>query len=166
MNLAPALRQAVSRVDPLLPLYDVQTMSEVLSQSMEGRKFNTLLLALLGLTGLVLASIGIYGVIAFLVSQRTHEIAVRMALGATAGNVTRLVVGKAAILALLGLALGGTAAFWSTRVLNTMLFEVRLTDPVAYVGSAAVLIGVALLAALLPALRAARVEPLRSLSFT
>src|SRR5688572_7767920 len=122
--VAPAMRRAVSAIDPLLPTYDVQTMDDVLSQSTSTRRFNTMLLSLLGLTGLVLATIGIYGVIAYFVSQRTHEIGVRVALGATTQSVVRLVVRQALSLALLGIAVGGVASFWATRVLGTMLFQV------------------------------------------
>jgi putative ABC transport system permease protein len=162
-TIAPALRTAVSSVDPLVPLFDLQTMDEVLSQSTAQRRFNTMLLALLGLTGLILAAIGIYGVIAFFVSQRTHEIGVRVALGATTSNVIRMVVGQAVALAMVGVIVGGLAAFWATRVLGTMLFEVNARDPVTYAASAAMLLVVAFMASLLPARRAARVDPIRAL---
>ncbi|MGH7712835.1 MAG: FtsX-like permease family protein, partial [Gemmatimonadaceae bacterium] len=118
--IAPALRKAVSSVDPLLPLYDVQTMSDVVSQSTANRRFNTQLLTFLGLTGLILAAIGIYGVIAFFVSQRTHEIGVRVALGASRPRVIRMVVRQAATLALVGIAVGAVGAWWATRVFGTM----------------------------------------------
>ncbi len=162
--IAPALRKAVNSVDPLLPLYDVQTMDDVVAQSTATRRFNTMLLSFLGLTGLVLAAIGIYGVIAFFVSQRTHEIGVRVALGASRPRVIRMVVRQAVTLALVGITVGGVAAFWATRVLGTMLFEVGARDPVAYVAAAMVLLLVALGASWLPARRAARVEPVKALA--
>jgi predicted permease len=162
-NIASGVRQAVDRVDPLLPLFDVQSMRDVLSQATQTRRFNTLLLTLLGLTGLSLAAIGIYGVLAFFVSQRTHEISVRMALGATAGSIIRMVIRQAVTLAGLGVVLGGLLAFWATRTLTTMLFDLEATDPLASAGAAVVLFVVAMMAAFLPARRAARTQPLQSL---
>jgi putative ABC transport system permease protein len=162
--VAPAMRRAVSAVDPLLPTYDVQTMDDVLAQSTSTRRFNTMLLSLLGLTGLVLATIGIYGVIAYFVSQRTHEIGVRVALGATTQSVVRMVVLQALSLAVLGIAVGGVASFWATRVLGTMLFQVSARDPVAFAVAAAALFLVAIGASWLPARRAARVDPVRALA--
>ena len=164
VSVAPALRRAVAAVDRLLPVYDVQTMDDVLSQSTSTRRFNTMLLSLLGLTGLILAAIGIYGVIAYFVSQRTHEIGVRVALGATTLNVVRLVVGQALSLAVLGIAMGSVAAFWATRALGGMLFQVSARDPVAYGVAAAVLFAVAIGASWLPARRAAHVDPVRALA--
>jgi len=163
-TIVPALRKAVNSVDPSLPLYDVQGMEEVISQSTATRRFNTMLLSLLGLTGLILAAIGIYGVIAFFVSQRTHEIGVRVALGASTQSVVRMVVRQALVLAAVGVILGGIAAFWATRVLGNMLFEVGARDPIAYATAAALLLLVALGASWLPARRAARVEPIRALA--
>jgi predicted permease len=165
-NIAPAMRKAINAFDPTLPLYDLQTMDAVLSQSSATRRFNTLLLSLLGVTGLILAAIGIYGVIAFFVTQRTHEIGVRVALGASSHSVVRMVVRQAVALALFGIALGGLAAFWATRVLGTMLFQVNSRDPIAYAVAAAVLLLVALAASWLPARRAARVDPIKALAAT
>jgi putative ABC transport system permease protein len=162
--IAPALRKAVAAVDPLLPLFDLQTMDEVLAQSTAQRAFNTMLLALLGLTGLILAAIGIYGVIAFFVSQRTHEIGVRVALGASTGSIIGMVVRQALVLSSVGIVAGAVAAVWATRVLGTMLFQVGARDPVAYVVSASALLVVALGASWLPARRAARVDPVTALA--
>jgi putative ABC transport system permease protein len=162
--IAGAMRTVVKTLDPTLPLFDVQTMEDVLGQSMATRRFNTLLLSFLGLTGLILAAVGIYGVIAFFVSQRTHEIGVRVALGATAREVVRIVVTQALVLALTGVVVGGAAAYWTTRVLRTMLFEVDARDPIAYAAAAAALVLVALVAATLPARRAARVDPVKALA--
>jgi putative ABC transport system permease protein len=162
--VAPAMGAAIRRLDPMLPTYDVQTMGDVLSQANATRRFNTILLSLLGLTGLVLAAIGIYGVIAFFVSQRTHEIGVRVALGATTASVVAIVVRQAFTLAVIGIVVGGVLAAWSTRALDSMLFQVDSKDPVAFVAGSAVLLLVALGAAILPARRAARVDPVRALS--
>jgi predicted permease len=164
LNVVGSLRGAVNRVDRQLALYDVQPMTEVLAQANATRRFNTILLSLLGATGLVLAAIGIYGVIAFFVTQRTHEIGVRVALGATTASVVRLVVRQAVTLALFGIALGAVSAFWATRVLGSMLFAVSARDPVAYGVAGAALLLVAIGAAWFPARRATRVDPVRALA--
>jgi putative ABC transport system permease protein len=162
--IAAAMRNVVKTFDPTLPLFDLQTMDDVLTESTATRRFNTLLLSFLGLTGLVLAAVGIYGVIAFFVTQRTHEIGVRVALGATARDVVRMVVRQAAALAVTGVVLGAAAAYWATQVLRTMLFGVDARDPIAYAAAAAALVLVAIVAAMLPARRAARVDPVRALA--
>jgi len=162
--IAQAMRAAVRRFDAELPVYDLQTMDEVLARSTSTRRFNTLLLALLGFTGLALAAIGIYGVISFFVTQRTQEIGVRVALGATTWNVVALVVRQAFVLAVAGIILGGLAAAWATKVLGSMLYQVDARDPMAFAAGAAVLLLVALGASFLPARRAAKVEPIRALS--
>jgi putative ABC transport system permease protein len=165
-SITPALRKAVNSVDPSLPLYDVQSMDEVVVQANATRRFNTTLLSLLGITGLILAAIGIYGVIAFFVTQRTHEIGVRVALGASRARVVRLVVNQAVTLALVGIAIGALASFWAMRVFGTMLFQVSVRDPAAYIVSGATLLLVAIAAAWLPARRAARVPPTQALAAT
>jgi putative ABC transport system permease protein len=162
--IVPAMRAAVRKVDPLLPVFDVQTMEAVLSQSTATRRFNTLLLTFLGATGLILAAIGIYGVIAFFVTQRTHEIGVRVALGASTANVVGIVVRQALVLAILGIIFGGVAAYWATSTLGTLLFEVNARDPVTFTLGAVVLLLVALGAAWIPARRASRVAPITALA--
>jgi ABC-type antimicrobial peptide transport system permease subunit len=139
-------------------------MESVVVQSTATRRFNTLLLTFLGATGLLLAAIGIYGVISFFVTQRTQEIGVRVALGASRGRVIRLVVQQALVLALLGVSVGAVAAFWAMRVFRTMLFEVGARDPVAFASAGMLLLLVAIIAAWLPARRAARVDPTRALA--
>jgi predicted permease len=163
-DVVPALRNAVRTIDPSLPLFDVRMMSDVLAMNFAGRRFNMLLLTLLGVTGLVLAAVGIYGVVGFFVMQRTQEIGLRMALGATAGDVLRLVMSHGGKLTVLGIALGATASFWVTRVLTSLLYEVNARDPLTFASGAVVLAFAAVLAALVPARQATRVEPLRSLS--
>jgi putative ABC transport system permease protein len=162
--VAPALREAVRRFDSQLPLFDFQPLERVLSESTATRRFNTTLLSLLGATGLILAAIGIYGVIAFFVSQRTHEIGVRVALGATTRDVIAIVVREAMLLAVAGIVVGSVVALWATRFLGSMLFEVKTRDPLAFAAGAAVLLLVALGASLLPARRAAQVDPMRALA--
>ena len=159
--VAQAMREAVRTVDPTVPLFDVQTMDDVLQQATATRRFNTQLLSLLGLSGLILAAIGIYGVIAFFVTQRTHEIGVRIALGASGAQVVRMVVRQAVVLAVIGVTIGGIGAWWATQSLRTMLFQVDARDPIAYALAAGILVLVAAVAATLPARRAARVDPVR-----
>ena len=158
-----SLRRAVSQVDPTLPLFDVRTMNEVMAMASSARRFNTLLLSGLGLIGLILAAIGIYGVIAFFVTQRTHEIGVRLALGATTRNIIGLVLGQGVALAGLGVLVGAGASAAATRALGSLLFQVQPLDPVTYIACAAVLGVVAIAATLIPARRAARVQPGASL---
>jgi ABC-type antimicrobial peptide transport system permease subunit len=145
--IAPALRKAVAAVDPLLPLYDVQTLDNAVAESTATRRFNTQLLTFLGITGLILAAIGIYGVIAFFVTQQTQEIGVRIALGSSRARVIGLVVGQATTLALVGIALGTLTALWATRVFDNMLYQVGVRDPLAYTLAALTLLMVALVAA-------------------
>jgi predicted permease len=164
VSVTAAMRAALKSVDAELPAYDVQTMDDVLAQSTATRRFNTMLLSSLGLTGLLLAAIGIYGVIAFFVNQRTHEIGVRMALGATSGNVVGLVVRHAAALAAVGIVLGAVGAYWATTALRGMLFAIDTRDPLAFVLGALALLGVALGAAWIPARRASRVPPISALT--
>ena len=162
--VAPAMRATVRKFDPMLPVFDVQTMDDVLAQTNANRRFNTLLLSLLGATGLILAAIGIYGVIAFFVSQRTQEIGVRVALGASQRSVVTLVMRQALVLAMTGIVIGGIASLWTTRAIASMLFEVQPRDPFAFAAGAVVLLLVALGASLIPARRAARVDPVRALT--
>jgi putative ABC transport system permease protein len=157
--IAPAVRQAVNAVDPSLPLYDVQSMENVLAQSTAERRFSTSLLILLGLTGLTLAAIGLYGVMAFFVSQRTQDIGVRVALGADSWHVVRLVVQQAMTLTAVGIVTGGIAAWWATGVLGRMLYDTSARDPMVFASGAIVLMLVTFAAAWLPARKAARVDP-------
>jgi predicted permease len=163
-SLVTGLRRIVHAVDPRLPLFDVATMDEIRVSSMASSRFNTLLLTLLGAIGLILAVVGIYGVVAYFVSQRTQEIGVRMALGATEGRVLALVVGQALRPLALGLALGLAGALAASRLLSGFLFEVSAADPVTFAGVLVVLAAAALLASWLPARRAARVDPTRALA--
>ncbi len=162
-SLASALRQAVSEVDPALPVFDLRTMEARLSDSLVGRRFHLLLLGGFAALALLLAGVGIYGVIAYIVTERTREIGIRMALGAQRRNVLSLVVGQGMRLALLGIAIGWAAALALSRVLQTLLFEITPTDPLTFATIPLVLAGVALLACWLPARRAAKVDPMVAL---
>jgi len=161
--LTPALRAAVGRIDPELPLFDVRTMDQRLASALATAQFNTLLLSLLGAIGLLLAASGIYGVIAYFVSQRTQEIGVRIALGATAAGVVRLVLGEALQPVAAGALLGIASAIAATRVLASQLFAVSPTDPLTITAVVAMLVAVALVASVIPARRAAAIDPMRAL---
>ena len=162
-TLTPAVRGALQRIDPDLPLFDVRQMDERLAAALATARFNTLLLSLLGAIGLLLAASGIYGVIAYFVSQRTQEIGVRIALGATAAGVVRLVLGEALQPVALGAAVGVVSAIAATRVLASQLFDVSPTDPLTIAAVVAMLVGVALVASVIPARRAASIDPTRAL---
>lgn len=160
---APALRELVRAADPGVPLDEIVGMDEVLRRSLWQQRLFGGMFTAFALLALLLAVTGVYGVMAYAVSLRTHEIGVRMALGAGVGRVLRLVVGRGAGLAAAGLALGVAGAFALTRVLASLLYGVSATDPLAFVGSVAVLGGAALLACYVPARRAARLDPVVAL---
>jgi putative ABC transport system permease protein len=157
------LNAAIARIDPDLPLFDVRTMEQRLSGTLATARFNTLLLTILGGMGLVLAASGIYGVIAYFVSQRTQEIGVRIALGATPRAVVRLVLVQAMRPVAIGTAIGLAAALGASRVLSGQLFGVERSDPLTIAAVTATLVSVALAASAVPARRAADVDPARAL---
>jgi putative ABC transport system permease protein len=155
----PSLRRAVAEVDPTLPLFQLQTMTEVARLSYWEKRLYGLLFGSFAVIALVLAGIGVYGVMSYAVSQRTHEIGVRVALGAQLRDVLSMVVRRGVVLTVMGLAIGLVGAFALTRVLSGLLVGVSPTDPASYVGISLVLFTVALVASYVPARRAARVEP-------
>ena len=159
---APA-RRAIQELAPDIPVYDVRTFASRVADATAQARFSALLLALFAVAALVLAGLGIYGVVAFAVAQRTREIGIRVALGASSGDVLRLVVGQGATLIAVGLVLGVAGAFATTRVLRTMLFQVAPSDPPTYVAGVTLLAAAALLATWIPARRAARVQPVEAL---
>jgi predicted permease len=161
--LVQPLRAAVERIDPDLPLFDVRAMQERLTANLATARFNTLLLTILGLVGLTLAATGIYGVMAYMVTQRTQEIGVRIALGATRADVVRLVVDQAARPLALGAGIGAIGSIAASRLLATQLFGVSQTDPATLAAVVTALVAVALAAAVVPALRAASLDPTRAL---
>jgi predicted permease len=161
--MAAAIRNQVRAVDPNEPVNQVVTMHERLSNSIAGRRFQMILLGIFAAVALVIATVGIYGVISYAVSQRTYEIGIRMALGAQAGDVLRMVVWRGMRLTLIGVALGLAAALALTRVLKNLLFEVSATDPATFTIIAMLLIVVALIASYIPARRATKVDPLQAL---
>jgi len=144
-------------------IFDLQTMNEVIADSLAARRFSTILLNAFALTALLLASLGLYGVISYLVGQRTHELGVRMALGAQRSDVMRLVIGDGMKMALGGVVVGLGASLILTRFISGMLFGVGATDVVTFATITALLSAVALLACYFPARRATRVDPLVAL---
>ncbi|MFI5235728.1 MAG: ABC transporter permease [Gemmatimonadales bacterium] len=163
MTALPAVRAAVKGVDADLPLAGVKTMDELIEQSTGSRRFAMILLGGFALLALVLASIGLYGVMSYTVTQRTRELGVRLALGANAGDVLGLVLGQGVRLALAGVGIGLVAAFGVTRVMQSLLFNLSPTDPLTFVAIPLILVSVALLASYLPARRATQVDPMVAL---
>ena len=161
--LAPALRRAVQAADPGVTLNQVETMQQALSESVALPRFDTVLLASFAAIALLLAAVGIYGIIAYSVAQRTHEIGVRMALGADQGNVLGMVIRQGAGLALIGIGLGLGGAFALTRLLSNLLFGVSSTDPLTFAVVALGLLAIALFASFIPARRATRISPVVAL---
>jgi len=164
-NLAGAVRNEVRAIDPDQPVAMVRTMDEWMATAVAGPRYRTALLALFAFVALVLASTGIYGVMSYSVSQRTHEIGVRMALGARRLDVMKLVVGQGMTLVIVGVALGVVGAIALTRVMSTLLFGVTAKDPLTFVVVAALLTLVAFVACYLPARRATKVDPLVALRY-
>lgn len=161
--IAGVIREAVRNIDPSLPVFRVSTMDEGLRLTMAQARFNTSLMTLLGLTGLVLAALGVYSVIAWLVAQRTREIGVRMALGASSGAVVRDVTIHGLKPVALGLAIGLVGALATGKLLEGQLFEVGARDPIALASVVALMLVVAGLAAVVPAWRASAIDPSRAL---
>jgi putative ABC transport system permease protein len=157
------VRKAVEQHDSREVIYGVQTLESVIAGSLAARRITMILLAVFAALALVLASVGIYGVISFVVGQRTHEIGVRMALGAQSRDVIRLVFGEGVRMVLIGVATGVGAALGLTRLIGNLLFGVAPQDPLTFAAVAVVLTVVALLACYFPARRAVRVDPMVAL---
>jgi predicted permease len=164
-SLPANLRQTIASLDGSLPIFSVRTMDQVIAQSTSDTRFQALLLGIFAALALILAAVGIYGVMSYLVAQRTNEIGIRMALGAHPSDILRLVIGRVFVLTLAGLAVGLAAAFALSRLLEGLLYGVCATDPITF-GVVATLLGfVALGACFLPARRATQISPLVALRY-
>ncbi len=161
--LAKTIRQQVAAIDRNQPVLDIGTMEEVLSDSVAGRRFQMMLLAIFAAVALILSATGVYSVMAYAVTQRTHEMGIRLALGARGRDVLKLVVWQGMKLALVGVGIGLAAASGLTRLMKNLLFGVSALDPLTFLAIAALLVAVALLACFIPARRATKVDPMIAL---
>ena len=164
-SLAPALRQAVAEVDRSVPVSEVKTMEHIVSESVTQPRFNLFLLGVFGAVALLLSVAGIYGVTVYTVTQRTHELGIRIALGAQVGDVLRMILGQGMAVIGVGLVIGLAAAFGLMRLMKSLLFGVTATDPFTFAGITALLIAAGLLACYVPARRATKVDPLEALRY-
>jgi putative ABC transport system permease protein len=164
-SVAGAIRAAAREIDPDRPLTTFRSMEQISGDSIAPRRIAMLLLSVFSGLALALAAVGIYGVMAYAASQRTREIGVRMALGARPGDVLTLVLRQSGRLVLLGIVLGLVAAAALTRLMATLVFDVKTTDPMTYALMPAVLLAVAFLASCLPARRASKVDPMVALRY-
>ena len=165
LALVPLLRERVWALDRDLPVENVNTMRALLETSLASPRFNAAMMALFAVAALLVAAIGIYGVMSYTVAQRTNEIGVRMALGATRAGVLRLIIGQGVGLAFAGIAIGVVAAFGLTRILSALLFGTDAHDPLIFASVAGLLAAVAMTAAFIPAHRASRIEPVQALRY-
>jgi putative ABC transport system permease protein len=165
LSIATSVRNQVWAIDKDQPVSDIRSMDDIVSEAVARQRFSMLLLGVFAALALVLAAVGIYGVMSYSVAQRTHEIGIRMALGAQRSDVLKMTVKQGLKLVVAGLVIGLAAAFVLTRVMASLLFGVSATDPVTFVSISLVLIGVAALASYIPALRATKVDPLVALRY-
>jgi putative ABC transport system permease protein len=163
LKLAEAVRNEVWAIDKNLPVSEIRSMEEVVSDSIGQQRFNMLLLSVLAFVALILAAVGIYSVMSYMVMRRTHEIGIRMALGASVIDILRLVVGQGMTLAFIGLGIGLAGAFLMTRIMSSLLYDISPTDSMTFIIVSLILAGVALLACLIPAYRAMSIDPMEAL---
>jgi putative ABC transport system permease protein len=161
--IADEVRSQVQALDPTLPVFGAQTLTETVSASLSQRRFSLEIIGLFALTALLLASIGVYGVISYLVSERTREIGIRLALGAQKSNILRVILQQGLQLALAGAVVGLLCAMIVSHLMATLLYGVKPTDPLSFAGVATLFVGVALLACYLPARRAMKIDPMVAL---
>ncbi|HET8924895.1 MAG TPA: ABC transporter permease [Candidatus Acidoferrum sp.] len=163
LSFAPAVRAQVAALDPNLPLFNIKTQGSVISESIVGIAYVAAMMGILGIIALVLASVGVYGVMSYAVSERTNEIGIRMAMGATTRDIQRMVVGNGLWLTMIGITIGLPVAFALASALSSLLFGVKAADPMALIGLPLILGAVATFACYLPAQRAVRVDPIVAL---
>ena len=161
--VAPSVRAALRAVDPQLPTAEYQELGDLIDRAVSPRRFLAMLLGAFAMAALLLASIGIYGGVSYSVGQRRQEIGIRMALGASAGQVQRRVLAQTARLVTAGIVSGAIAALALSRLMSALLYDLEPTDPVTLAATVAVLSAVAILAAYVPALRASRIDPMSAL---
>jgi putative ABC transport system permease protein len=164
-SLVPPVRQIIQGIDREQPIFNVKTMDQLVSESIGPRRFNTLLLAVFAIVALILAAVGVYGVMSYSVTQRTHEIGIRMALGAQPGDIVKLILRNGMILILVGIVIGLAVAFTLTRLISSLLYGIESTDMFTFLSLPLLLAAVAFLACYIPAYRAARVAPLIALRY-
>jgi len=164
-TLARSLRSTVQAIDKNQPVYELKTLAERVDEGVAVSRSLTLLFTAFALLGLTLGAVGIYGIVSYSVTQRTHEIGIRMALGARASNVLSLIMKNGLALVLTGIVIGVASALMLTRFLSTLLFGIQPNDSVTFVIVSAVFFVIAMVAALIPALRATRVDPLIALRY-
>jgi putative ABC transport system permease protein len=162
-RIVAAVRRELRAVDPSLPVFNIRTMNQVMAESVAQRRFSTLLLTVFAAVALLLAALGLYSVMSCTVAQRTHEIGIRVALGAQSGDVMKLVLGQGMMLTLAGVAIGLVAALAVTRLMERLLYGVSASDPLTFAAVSVLLVAVAMLACWLPTRRATRVNPLIAL---
>ena len=163
--LVPTLRGQARELDATVPIFNVRSMEEIVADSVARPRFNALLIFLFAVLALILAGVGIYGVISYTVSQRQHEIGVRLALGAKSSDILKMVVGQGLKLVVTGIGIGLVAVYGLTQLLSSLLFGISATDPVTFIAVSIVLAGVALLACFVPARRATKVDPMIALRY-
>jgi putative ABC transport system permease protein len=165
LSVVSAVRSKIAEIDPNLPIYQVKPLDVVITESIIGISYVAAMMAGIGIIALVLASVGVYGVMSYSVSERTHEMGIRMAMGASGSSIHRLVIGNGMLLTVTGIAIGLPLAFGLARALSSLLFGVSAADPFAFIGLPLILASVAALASYLPARRAVRVDPLTALRY-
>ena len=165
LSVVSAVRSKIAEIDPNLPIYQVKPLDVVITESIIGITYVAAMMAGIGIIALVLASVGVYGVMSYSVSERTHEMGIRMAMGASGSSIHRLVIGNGMLLTVIGIAIGLPLAFGLARALSSLLFGVSAADPFAFIGLPLILASVAALASYLPARRAVRVDPLTALRY-
>lgn len=159
-SLASAVREQIREIDPDLPVYQLTTMHQTVSESVSQRRFAMFLLTVFALSAMLLAAIGLYGVISYSAEQRNHEIGIRVALGAKRWDILKLVVGQGMGLAFLGIAIGFVAAWGMTHFIQDLLFGISPTDPITFIGVAGLLTAAAFIACFIPALKAIQNDPI------
>jgi predicted permease len=165
LSLTRSIREAQAQVDSTAVIFDARPMEEIVSNSIAKQRLTMILLSVFSALALVLSAVGIYGVISYLTGQRTHEIGIRVALGASTSDVLRMILGEGMRITLIGVGIGVAAALALTRLIANVIYGVSAYDPLTFFGVAILLIGVALLACYLPAKRAMRVDPIIALRY-